>query len=170
MNVRRVRTLVLGLSCVALPAARAQSQEVAAAETPAHARHAADVLMTRLISVRLDRVPLKSAIDVLLSKADAHATYRTELVGTLEKPITLHAEKMPLGTALDAVLNGTGLHAQAIAADLVKIEPVRQESQPGLGILTGRVTDAGTKRPIAGVIVSVDGTRLGATTSADGAS
>jgi len=151
---------------MAAPVVRIQSQTVAADASAENARHASDALMARLISVRFDDVSLKLAIDLVLAKVDAHATYRSAFIEKLDKPITLHAEKMPLGIALDAILQGTGLRAQAIAADLVKIEPTNQSIN--LGTVVGTVTDANTKRPVVGAMVSLDNARGSIQTNANG--
>ena len=62
---------------------------------------------------------------------------------------------------------GDGIMKQALLAAVTLMGAAGLFAQPG-GSVAGRVTEAGTQRPLSGVNVTIEGTSLGATTGNDG--
>lgn len=106
------------------------------------------------------------AIGLTARNAGVAVQYQAQIVEGVTKSVTIHAVKVPLGKVLDQVLAGTGLRAIP-ASDGVTIAPINRENAVQ-GIVSGVVTDAATKRPIVGVVITLTGTSYTVRTDDDG--
>jgi len=142
------------------------AQQVARKSTPSAP---ANDVMRCVVSVDLDRVSVKQALDALAASAEVRIIYRDRVVRAVSGPISLYSKQMPLAEALDRVLRGTGLNATMVTADVISIKAegdVRYAMEQG--VVTGTVRDAATKQPLRGVIVVLDEARTGVTTNDKG--
>jgi len=148
-------------------AANLQAQQVARGATPA--APANDVLRRR-VSIDLDRVSVKSAIDALVANANARVIYQEETLDAVRSVmVSLHAVQMPLGDALEHVLQGTQLSASMASANVVGIKGIAGTSAASSqGIVTGVVRGAKTKQPVRGATILVDEAKKGVMTGEDG--
>jgi len=140
----------------------------AVAENRATTDGRAEDVFARLVTVRLDRVTLKAAVQAIASNTGIRVQYHVALLDAVQTPITIHASQVPLGKVFEQLLVGTQLTAVALRSDVVSIESVRTSGRL-LGGVVGRVADAATKRPISGASVSLDGTAFRTRTGDDGA-
>jgi len=119
---------------------------------------AADSLLMRRVSVNLDRVPLRSALDLVARSANVHVTYQLELVDSVHKVVTLHARDITLGDAFERLFNGTPL--QVLALPDARLGVSHRQTDGAAAQANGNVqvdvTDAKTKRPVAGASVTLD--------------
>jgi outer membrane receptor protein involved in Fe transport len=152
--------IAITLSCAITPAMPAQRVAVESSPAPT------DVL-SRPVTVTLDRVSLEHAVRALAASANVNISYQARVFDRTEKVITLHVTKLPLSQALDSVLQSTGLRGEVVAPGNINIG-VDQPSHLGDGIILGKVIDASTGHPLGGVVISLDGAQRGVTTGDDG--
>jgi outer membrane receptor protein involved in Fe transport len=118
--------------------------------------------------------------NALLSDAIRELTRQTGLSfgyppASSHLPVELSADNITVASALNELLLDKGLDVSVGGGDFVQLTPraqaplvvARIASQAG-GSITGRVTDADTKRPLSGVAVLLDHTLRGATTNDSG--
>jgi outer membrane receptor protein involved in Fe transport len=173
MTVQR-RLLVaaaLGVTLALVVATQGVAQHVETIARETDAESSAREALSRPVTITLDQVPLKKAIDALAAKAAVRVQYRAQLVDQKGAMVTLRAVDLPLGTAFEHALSGTGLGVVALARDFVTIVAI-PSAETGdsrvSGIITGIVIDARTKQPLLGVTVRVDDATRGVTTGEDG--
>jgi TonB-linked SusC/RagA family outer membrane protein len=116
---------------------------------------AAAALLTRPVSVHLDHVALRHAVDAVAASANVHVQYRVDLLDASQKRVTLQASNLPLRAAFEKVLSGTGMQVVPLAGGVLNIEADRPLASAFEGTIGGVVRDAKTNQPIAGAIVSV---------------
>jgi outer membrane receptor protein involved in Fe transport len=124
-------------------------------------------VLSRSITAQCEHVSLKRAIDVVASAARMRVQYRVAVIERVKTPITVHADRTPLGVVLAHMLDETGLQAVVLSDRMFSIEP----TSPGAvtdGVIRGRVTEAGTGRPLAGVTILLDDASRGVLTNGDG--
>jgi TonB-dependent SusC/RagA subfamily outer membrane receptor len=191
------QALVLVVSGAALAAAQTGSARVAGytpapeARAPWSGAHAAG-RAEPLVTLRLDAVPLEEALIEVAREARIQLTYSNEALPAGRR-VTARLHAVPVTHAFARVLEGTDLQAVPSRVDRMTIvrrtppEPVApapEAASPALaggitimapeadgslvGTIRGRVTEAGSGRPIAGAQVLVVGTPRGAVTSAGG--
>jgi TonB-linked SusC/RagA family outer membrane protein len=137
-------------------------------------------------------VTLVDALDALEMSARVSLAYSPGLLPA-EQRVSCDCRGTTLGEALGHILQGTGLRFTTVReqvliepiqihlqdpgpsprfASLVEMAPTLAATSSGAsvvaGVVSGRVTNAATGAPLAGAQVVVVGTRLGATTGADG--
>jgi len=123
------------------------------------------------VSIDLDHVGVKSAVDALAANANVRIVYQEQLLDAVATMVSLHASKMPLGDALDSVLRGTGLGVSIAINDVIAIKAAPGASVASVrveGIISGVVRDAKTKLPLRDVVILMDDAKKGVTTDGDG--
>jgi len=157
---RRLRSLVC-CGALLLPGVRAMAQQVARVPMPAESP-----TLRRPVTLTLDRVALRQAIDSLAATAHITVVYQTDLVERASRVVSLHARQLPLSDAFAEILSGTRLRLVAFQEGQFSI--VHGDPTPVNGGITGRVIDAKTKRPIPRASITLDETTKGVSTNDDG--
>jgi len=117
-------------------------------------------LLSRRVTLDVDDVPLRQAIKTLATQANVVIGYRREIVDAAGRNVTVHATQQPLSAVLTQLLAGTRLYAVVTAPGVIALKlTVNDVESMGTGVITGVVTDAATKRPVAGAIVTIDSGR-----------
>jgi len=135
--------------------ASAQQDVATGSGDNANARIEAHEVLARLITIHLDNTPLRHAIDIVASQAKVLIGYRRELVDAGGRTVTINVVRQPLGTVLERVLMGTKLRAVVTDANVIALKP-GQDAGKNAGIVTGRVINARSERPLAHVTVWLD--------------
>lgn len=156
--------MAIAMLSAAVPAAHSQQMVVDGHVTSDSAR-----IMSRLVTLRLDAVGLITAINAVARNAGVHVQYPMALVEKYTQPVTLHATRLPLKEALSRVLDGTRLHAIVLEDDLISVKADADGWETRAGIVTGRVVDAGTRRPIPGATITLDNKKIDTRTDEHGA-
>jgi outer membrane receptor protein involved in Fe transport len=126
-------------------------------------------VLSRVVSVDVDRISLKRAVKALARSADVRIIFQEQALDSVGKEVSLHVTRVPLGVALERVLQGTGLSAATVTADVVSIKAGGDgQAAADPGIVVGIVRNAKTQLPLRGATVTVDDARKGVTSAADG--
>lgn len=156
-------SLIVFESMMALPVraqdSRTSGSSIAAAVPASRAT-------TARVTIDVDRVPLLSALSLVARQAGLRPAYN-ESVLPRDVRVTLHVRDLPVEEVFEQVLSGTGLIAQIRPAGTVFITR-SDTAAANEGGITVIVTDAETKRPIAGVSATVDNGKHPVLTKADG--
>jgi len=126
----------------------------------------ADALLAKRVSVTLDHVPVRQAIDAVMASAGVYAAYQDVEMRTVDKSVTLRAKNGTLGATLDEILAGTSLQAQVIGTNVIRIAVDRRDVTAGA--ISGRVIHTTTKQPLRGATAVLDDTTRGVTSREDG--
>ena len=126
----------------------------------------------RRVSVHVERARLERVLESIASQAEVGLSYTRDLV----KSNTLVTLKIESESALDALSAATrGTRWEVLATPQGHLTVVagrttrpKTPSAALQGAISGRVVDAATQQPLAGVQVSVLSTQLGALSGADG--
>jgi len=129
---------------------------------------AATALLTHPITVSLSNVSLHAAVKAIGAAAGTQLQFRGWLLDNYQAPVSVHAEHAPLGATLDRVLAGTRLRVVPLTNGLLAIVEDSTTPEGRISVITGRVLDAGTHRPLAGATVIIDRTTRGVGTESDG--
>jgi len=125
----------------------------------------------RPVTIDLDGVSLRSAIDAIGRGTKIRMSYQGQDVDAVRTSVTLHVKNLPVGVALDRVLGGTGLEAVPITSEMIAIR-VNDATPASVvqGIIVGKVIDAKSKQGLRGVTVTlvVDAANRTTTTRDDG--
>src|SRR5438034_9940647 len=116
--------------------------------------------LDRTVSLALDRVSLKAALDAVARQTGVRIAYSRRVV-PLNRRVSLQLAAVSVGAALDTLLQGTG-----VAPTLDRTGPILLVTDSGgisrsarlTGSVTGTVRDAGSGAALASVTVSVVGT------------
>jgi len=130
---------------------------------------AVQLLLARPVTVAVDRVSMKRALQAIAANAHIDVQYQAEVLAAAPANITLRVTKVPLETALRMLFAGTSLHAIPLGEDRVAV--VGGPGAEGVEVsstIQGTVNDARTKRPVVGALVTLDDARRGVTTGDDG--
>jgi TonB-linked SusC/RagA family outer membrane protein len=164
------------------------------AQEPTRTALSSAPLLEAAANLEVSDVTLVEALDALQTSAHVSLAYSPGLLPA-ERRVSCDCRATTVGRALDHLLTGTGLRFTAVRQQVL-IEPIRIQIQlqdpwpssrfvstgmrgavrpaslsrplAAAGTVAGRVTSADTGAPLAGAQVVVVGTRLGATTGADG--
>lgn len=120
----------------------------------------------KLISLKVENLPLAAALSRLEANAGVKITYSADLLPS-GKRVTANLESGTLADALELVLAGTGLDYFVLESGQIVVGPetrVQQET----GAIRGRVTDARSAEALVGANIVIEGTRFGAATNQDG--
>jgi hypothetical protein len=125
-------------------------------------------VLSRRVSLELDRVSLDEALRAIGQQAHINLTYRTGLLPA-GKIVSLRVREITTAAALTEVLYDTDLDvAVSQTGQLALITRSATEAMRQVASIHGTVTDAKTHEPIQGAQVSVDGLKVGATTGENG--
>jgi len=165
-------TCTMSTMSIVAPPASAQTTQTPAITLPnsvavAPSSALAQNTLSRLVTVQLDRVSLGTAVRKIAESARVRVQFQNDVFDGIDARVTLHVTRLPLGVALDRTLEGTALHVAVLDSDLVAIKSSSQVSKSA-GVVSGRVTDAATTRPLVGARVSLDDSPRAVETDADG--
>jgi TonB-dependent SusC/RagA subfamily outer membrane receptor len=105
------------------------------------------------VTVSFDNALVRTVLSAIVQQAGLKLMY-DEAILPPDARVTLHVKDMPVGDALQQALHGTGLTAQLQVTGNVVI--MRGSEASVTGGVSGVVTDAATKKPLAGAAVVVD--------------
>jgi len=143
--------------CLGMAAPVVAQQTVVAAPHGGVRDADADALLARRVTLRVKHAPLRDAINTVAAQANVSIGYALELVDVQKRFVTLNATQQPLGAVLTELLTGTNLRVVVTGADAIALQSSETEvAAQGDGRVTGVVTDAAAKRPIADAAVTVD--------------
>ena len=130
---------------------------------------AAEAVLAKLIDVRIDQRSLGDVITMLAEQAGATLVYRPDVVARYTAPVSVHATRTSLGAVLRRALVGTALKVVPLddGRIAIAVDPEGRANVAG-GIVSGRVTDARTQRPVANASVMLDDSARVAHTDVDG--
>lgn len=156
---------LLALTIVA-PTLSAQNKPITVASSSS-AKARSNVL-AQLVTIDLQRVPIKDAVVRLAKAAKVRVQFQQEMLGT--SLVTLNAKRTTLGEAFNTLLRGTGLEAVPLTADAIGIQMVVSSDSADAQTITivGRVTGVDSKDGIVGATVSIEGTKVNVLTGTDG--
>src|SRR5438067_2370810 len=126
--------------------------------------------LDRTVTLALERVPLKAALDAVARQTGVRIAYSRRVV-PLDRPVSVQLDAVRVEAALDTLLHGTGVAPTLDRSGQILLVtdgdgPSRRAHQTGS--LAGTVRDAGSGAPLAAVTVTVVGTRFSGATQADG--
>ncbi len=172
--------LVTGIGSTPAPAAAQEHmlterapRFLLASNTPRTPPVAVDVsrsaMLRRVVSLRVDRPTVGRLLDAIQRETGLRFYYGRDVVSP-DQPVSLRADSITVAAALVSILMDTGvdvLFTPNGQAALVKraIVTAAEEAQ---ATVTGRIVSADGGGPIGDAQVTVQGTRLGATTDAEG--
>lgn len=160
--------LAFGTSVSTIPA-QAQTPDVA--REGKDGVHGSERVLTRRITLTLDGVSLKQAVDSVARVAQVIIQYQGPLLNGKHAPVTVHASNLPLGIVLERILDGTRLRAVPEGEGnlaIVTSADEERDSVADLGTLAGRVVDSATGRSLNGATVKVAGSKISAVTQDSG--
>jgi len=142
---------------------------VAGVAVPAGAAQAPPPL-DRTVTLALDRVSLKEALDEVARQTGVRIAYSRRVV-PLDRPVSVQLAAVRVGAALDTLLYGTGVASRVDrTGQILLITDSDGSSRPSrqTGSIAGSVKDGDTGGPITAATVTVVGTRFSAQTDAEG--
>jgi TonB-linked SusC/RagA family outer membrane protein len=143
------------------PAYHPTAAQSGTAWVPARAAGSASVRQT--LSLTLDRVTVREALDAIAREAGVAIGYGEEVIESRAR-VTLFADGRTVADALTAALHDTGLEAYvSLGTGRIIVRKA-----PPTGILYGQVLDSALGSPLAGVTVAVVKQDLRATTNDSG--
>ncbi|HEX6536660.1 MAG TPA: SusC/RagA family TonB-linked outer membrane protein [Gemmatimonadaceae bacterium] len=178
-GLRRFGWCVAGTVSVVVSAATACAQTAAAAPTQGTTAPAATAMprdvppLKRLVTLEVRDVPLAAALRMIDRQADLGLAFTNEVVPSGRR-VSLSVSAMPAGEALKRALRGTGIVVKVTSSGqilLVKGEGDRRAEASDtvkVGAVVVYVVDSTSNEPLAGAVVSVEGTTIGGTTSLRG--
>lgn len=146
-------------------------QTTVATHVTTEASRVAEELLARRITIALTHASLERALDSISSVAKVFFEYQSPMIEAYTTSVTLNVTDVPLGVVLDRVLDGTALRVVSGGRGnltIVATPATAADSEPQLGIVTGRVVDSATGRALDGATVRVVGTKTSAVTADSG--
>src|SRR5438128_2794419 len=141
-----------------------------AATAPVRSQQAAAASpLDRTVTLSLESVPLKDALDAVARQTGVRIAYSGRVV-PLNRPVSVQLAAVRVEAALDALLHGTGVAStldgtgQILLVTDRSVGRARQQS----GSIAGTVRDSTTGAPVVDAMVALVGTALTAKTDADG--
>ncbi len=166
MNMKRK---LVQLAAVMLWTSGASAQAVSSisgvAQTAA-ARAAASGLAAK-VSVDLSNVKLEQALRTIGKQAGLRITLSRDVIA-LNRKVTLDVNGVTAENAFHSVLKGTGVTMSAGQDGQVVFTKESQGSAKGQGVVSGKVTDGRTGKPLSGVGVTTGSDSRGVVTGEDG--
>src|SRR5438477_7309201 len=150
-------------------AATAPPLSAGEARLPAQQRAEPSSPLERIVTLALDRVPLKAALDAVARQTGVRIAYSRRVV-PLDRPVSVQLDAVRVEAAPDTLLHGTGVATTLDRTGQILLVSDRRDGRLDVqtGSISGSVTDAATGSPLAGAAVAVVGTRLVAQTDAGG--
>jgi TonB-linked SusC/RagA family outer membrane protein len=121
------------------------------------------------VTLALERVSLKEALDELARRAGVRIAYSRRVV-PLDRSISVQLDEVPVRVALDHLLQGTGAvpTVDRTGQILLVTDAPYGRANRQTGSIAGTVRDAATGTPLLNARVSLVGTRFGVETGTDG--
>ncbi|MBX6332968.1 MAG: carboxypeptidase regulatory-like domain-containing protein, partial [Gemmatimonadaceae bacterium] len=154
------------------PAVEPQGRSVQQPAGQARAARATPPL-DRLVSLDFRNARLEEVLDAIDKQARIRLQYTPRAV-PVDKRVSIHVKGATVRAALTTLLQGADVEIVGTKDGEVMLVP-REESggnsvrEDTTGTVVGRVRDSVTARPVKGVLVSIGGTALTATTNDSGA-
>lgn len=134
-------------------------------------------LLSRRISLKLDKVSVSRAIQLAADAANVRVLFNDQHIAPYKSPVTLNASDMPLAEAFARILSGTDLYVAPSTPTTLVVRQRTTEQAPGkdsgqirqAGVITGRVVDSVTGNGISGATVVIVGSQRAVSTSESGA-
>src|SRR5687768_16318612 len=125
--------------------------------------------LERTVSLALDRVRLKEALDEVARRANVRIAYSGRVV-PLDKRVSAHLEAVRVHVALNTLLRGTGAvpMLEPTGQILLVTDLPARRGESAVGSITGTVRSAQGATPIEGATVTVLGTRFSSITRTGG--
>src|SRR5213076_966527 len=125
--------------------------------------------LDRTVTLALDRVLLKAALDAVARQTGVRIAYSRRVV-PLDRPVSVQLDAVRVEAALDTLLHGTGVAPTLDRTGQILLVSDGRNGRLDVqtGSISGSVTDAATGSPLAGAAVAVVGTRFVAQTDAGG--
>ena len=139
------------------------------AGAPGPLRAQAPPPLDRTVTLALDRVPLKDALDEVARQTGVRIAYSRRVV-PLDRPVSVQLDAVRVEAALDSLLYGTGVAPTVDRTGQILLVTDRDGSNRSsqTGSIAGTVKDGDTGGPITAATVTVVGTRFSAQTDAEG--
>jgi len=172
----QVRRWLRWLQCFGMVAVLANiphnvlAQQTSVADALASEARPTKELLARPVTVGIDSMPLREALETIAGTAGVRLFYRTALLSGYHKSVTFHATRVSMGVAFERILTGTSLRVVPVRdGSLTLVESGTDRSADRLaGEITGVVRDAETRQPIRGAFVVLDDSVQRVRTGADG--
>ncbi len=156
---------LLSTTTMVVPGTLRGQTEVAFRSTGATASPTDEVL-DRTFSTRLDRVPLKQALQVISAQTGARFAFSDALVSA-GRLVSLAATNMSVREALTVLFAHTGVVVVASESGVIRLEP-KQPVPDENGTIAGRVTDSAGHQLAGASVVVVGNSRFGGYTGPGG--
>src|SRR5437016_2141630 len=123
----------------------------------------------RTVTLTLEGVPLKDALDAVARQTGVRIAYSGRIV-PLNRSVSVQLAAVRVGAALDTLLHGTGVASTLDRTGQILLVTDRSAGRAARqsGSIAGTVRDSTTGAPVADAAVSVVGTAFTAKTGADG--
>ena len=107
------------------------------------------------ITLSLERVTLRDALDTIAKESGVNVSYSSDVVPVARR-VSIHVQNATVGEALDSALAGTGVVARVWSATQIVLEvPPHAERRAPHADAAGRVTDAESGAPVDRARVTV---------------
>ena len=125
--------------------------------------------LDRTVTLTLEGVPLKDALDAVARQTGVRIAYSGRIV-PLERPVSVQLAAVRVEAALDALLHGTGVAPTLDGTGQILLVTDQSAGRAAAqsGSIAGTVKDSTTGAPVADALVTVVGTAFTAKTGADG--
>ena len=125
--------------------------------------------LDRTVTLTLEGVPLKDALDAVARQTGVRIAYSGRVV-PLTRPVSVQLAAVRVEAALDALLHGTGVASTLDGSGQILLVTERSagHARPQSGSIAGTVRDSSTGAPVVDAMVTLVGTALTAKTGADG--
>src|SRR5439155_25234154 len=119
------------------------------------------------VTIALERVSLKNALDEVARRAGVRIAYSGRVV-PLERSVSVRLDAVPIRVALDRLLQGTGAVPTVDRTGQILLVSGTPKGERQTGSITGTVRDAVTGTPLPNVRLALVGTRFSVETGTDG--
>jgi len=121
------------------------------------------------VTIALERVSLKDALDEVARRAGVRIAYSRRVV-PLERAVSVQLDAVPVRVALDRLLQGTGAVPRVDRSGQILLVSDRADARASrqTGSIAGTVRDAATGTPLPNARVALVGTRFGVESGPDG--
>ncbi|HEY6156361.1 MAG TPA: TonB-dependent receptor [Gemmatimonadales bacterium] len=125
--------------------------------------------LDRTVTLTLEGVPLKDALDTVARQTGVRIAYSGRVV-PLNRPVSVQLAAVRVEAALDALLHGTGVASTLDGSGQILLVTDRSagRARRQSGSIAGTVRDSSTGAPVVDAMVTLVGTALTAKTGADG--